>query len=188
MVHGTWYMVLGPWSLVLGTRYMVCGLKPDTRSPTPEARNPKPETRSPKPEARNPKPETRSLTPETRSPTPEARNPKPETRSLTPETLYPLPSTRYQVPFDLQDWSKDDTFAVPKRVTRSHAPRTPGLGVFLSRKIQSKNRDVAQPGSALAWGARGREFESRHPDQKSPTLSVGLFFMQKVQLSLSEHE
>jgi hypothetical protein len=24
---------------------------------------------------------------------------------------------------------------------------------------------VAQPGSALAWGARGREFESRHPDQ-----------------------
>ena len=27
-------------------------------------------------------------------------------------------------------------------------------------------RDVAQPGSALAWGARGREFESRHPDQR----------------------
>jgi hypothetical protein len=26
-------------------------------------------------------------------------------------------------------------------------------------------RDVAQPGSALAWGARGREFESRRPDQ-----------------------
>lgn len=25
-------------------------------------------------------------------------------------------------------------------------------------------RDVAQPGSALAWGARGRGFESRHPD------------------------
>ena len=25
-------------------------------------------------------------------------------------------------------------------------------------------RDVAQPGSALAWGARGREFESRRPD------------------------
>lgn len=23
---------------------------------------------------------------------------------------------------------------------------------------------MAQPGSALAWGARGREFESRHPD------------------------
>src|SRR5258706_3225112 len=26
-------------------------------------------------------------------------------------------------------------------------------------------RDVAQPGSALAWGARGREFKSRRPDQ-----------------------
>src|ERR1700732_3994394 len=25
-------------------------------------------------------------------------------------------------------------------------------------------RDVAQPGSALAWGARGREFKSRRPD------------------------
>ena len=28
-------------------------------------------------------------------------------------------------------------------------------------------RGVAQPGSALAWGARGREFESRRPDQNS---------------------
>jgi hypothetical protein len=27
------------------------------------------------------------------------------------------------------------------------------------------HRDVAQPGSALAWGARGREFKSRRPDQ-----------------------
>ena len=27
-------------------------------------------------------------------------------------------------------------------------------------------RNVAQPGSALAWGARGREFESRHSDHK----------------------
>ena len=25
-------------------------------------------------------------------------------------------------------------------------------------------RGVAQPGSALAWGARGRRFESGHPD------------------------
>ena len=28
------------------------------------------------------------------------------------------------------------------------------------------SRGVAQPGSALAWGARGREFESRRPDQE----------------------
>ncbi len=31
-------------------------------------------------------------------------------------------------------------------------------------QVKQPNRDVAQPGSALAWGARGREFESRHPD------------------------
>ncbi len=33
-------------------------------------------------------------------------------------------------------------------------------------------RRVAQPGSALAWGARGREFESRHADQKQKGLAV----------------
>ena len=33
-------------------------------------------------------------------------------------------------------------------------------------------RRVAQPGSALAWGARGREFESRHADQ---TIRVSSF-------------
>ncbi len=27
-------------------------------------------------------------------------------------------------------------------------------------------RDVAQPGSVLAWGASGRWFESSHPDKK----------------------
>jgi hypothetical protein len=27
-------------------------------------------------------------------------------------------------------------------------------------------RDVAQPGSAFAWGARGRWFESSRPDKK----------------------
>jgi hypothetical protein len=27
------------------------------------------------------------------------------------------------------------------------------------------NRGVAQPGSALAWGARGQQFESARPDQ-----------------------
>src|SRR5262249_19200021 len=28
-------------------------------------------------------------------------------------------------------------------------------------------RDVAQPGRALAWGARGRQFKSARPDQQS---------------------
>ena len=31
--------------------------------------------------------------------------------------------------------------------------------------IQAR-RGVAQPGRVLAWGARGRKFESCHPDQK----------------------
>src|ERR1700719_1084398 len=36
---------------------------------------------------------------------------------------------------------------------------TLGIGGILSR------RDVAQPGRALAWGARGRQFKSARPDQ-----------------------
>ena len=34
------------------------------------------------------------------------------------------------------------------------------------KRVHSKMdfRDVAQPGSALAWGARGRWFESSRPD------------------------
>src|SRR5882762_10206876 len=39
-------------------------------------------------------------------------------------------------------------------------------------------RDVAQPGSALAWGARGREFKSRRPDQSCPTAEEVLRFAQ----------
>ncbi len=35
----------------------------------------------------------------------------------------------------------------------------------LSAIIRSLGRGVAQPGSALAWGARGRKFESCRPDQ-----------------------
>ena len=31
--------------------------------------------------------------------------------------------------------------------------------------VSDNNRDVAQPGSAFAWGASGRWFESSHPDQ-----------------------
>src|ERR1700722_3236191 len=33
------------------------------------------------------------------------------------------------------------------------------------------SRDVAQPGRALAWGARGRQFKSARPDQFLPFLS-----------------
>ena len=47
-------------------------------------------------------------------------------------------------------------------------------------------RGVAQPGSALAWGARGREFESRRPDQKTKMRSSqdGLFYCVIVSHSL----
>lgn len=31
--------------------------------------------------------------------------------------------------------------------------------------VDSSHRDVAQPGSAFAWGASGRWFESSHPDK-----------------------
>jgi hypothetical protein len=38
--------------------------------------------------------------------------------------------------------------------------------------LQSKNRGVAQLASALAWGARGRKFESSHPDKSKTQLSI----------------
>lgn len=37
-------------------------------------------------------------------------------------------------------------------------------------------RDVAQPGSAFAWGARGRWFESSRPDEEVK-LMLDLFFL-----------
>lgn len=40
-------------------------------------------------------------------------------------------------------------------------------------------RDVAQPGSVLAWGARGRWFESSHPDfirNKTINLVCSVFY------------
>ena len=45
--------------------------------------------------------------------------------------------------------------------------------------MQGSCRGVAQPGSALAWGARGREFESRRPDQENQALRpiFGLAFL-----------
>ena len=39
-------------------------------------------------------------------------------------------------------------------------------------------RSVAQPGSALVWGASGHGFKSRHSDQKHPLTNVrGLFLL-----------
>ena len=39
-----------------------------------------------------------------------------------------------------------------------------------------KIRDVAQPGSVLAWGARGRWFESSHPDFYTASIANPIFF------------
>ena len=46
----------------------------------------------------------------------------------------------------------------------------------------SQFRGVAQPGSVLAWGARGRGFESRHPDEidHKPLIFSGFFFFPGV--------
>ena len=52
------------------------------------------------------------------------------------------------------------TFAAPYRETRSHA----ACGKHRKYRKTKIHRDVAQPGSALAWGARGRWFESSPPD------------------------
>ena len=42
-----------------------------------------------------------------------------------------------------------------------------------SRRIEKYNRGVAQLASVLAWGARGRKFESSRPDKKE---GLQLFF------------
>jgi hypothetical protein len=42
------------------------------------------------------------------------------------------------------------------------------VAAFLSR------RDVAQPGRALAWGARGRQFKSARPDQSPLPIVVSI--------------
>jgi len=57
-----------------------------------------------------------------------------------------------------------------------------GRGSRLKRQPdpQNKYRGVAQLASALAWGARGRLFESDHPDKSKMRLSKlpkALFFM-----------
>jgi hypothetical protein len=54
----------------------------------------------------------------------------------------------------------------------------PGFGFLelnptFATLINYNFRDVAQPGSALAWGARGRWFESSRPDK---TGQIGFYF------------
>lgn len=46
---------------------------------------------------------------------------------------------------------------------------------FVNRKRSLKDRGVAQLASVLAWGARGREFESHHSD--GPLRETGAVFL-----------
>src|SRR5690606_12893507 len=58
------------------------------------------------------------------------------------------------------------------------------------QRAGSNSRGVAQPGSALAWGARGRVFESLRPDQiilkKSSHLAVTGFFYARSKICGSQ--
>lgn len=54
--------------------------------------------------------------------------------------------------------------------------------------MEIKLRGVAQPGSALAWGASGRQFKSARPDQIK--FKIGIIFatsMRDVSVSLRNH-
>jgi hypothetical protein len=51
-------------------------------------------------------------------------------------------------------------------------PRDILLTKIRQKAIKVLRRDVAQPGSALASGVRGRWFESSHPDQKFRGLGI----------------
>ena len=49
-----------------------------------------------------------------------------------------------------------------------------------------RHRDVAQLGSALPWGGRGREFKSHRSDQVTKNIyNVDVYFYNKSIISLS---
>ena len=49
-------------------------------------------------------------------------------------------------------------------------------------------RDVAQPGSALAWGARGRWFESSRPDKIKAFAKAGAFLFDNLACPIARAE
>ena len=57
--------------------------------------------------------------------------------------------------------------------------------VFLQPHFtRDEHRGVAQLASALAWGARGRKFESFHPDEKKRDDFGHLFFFMVFSIHL----
>ena len=55
----------------------------------------------------------------------------------------------------------------------------PSAAAVICSAADLPSRDVAQPGSALAWGARGREFKSRRPDHFKISGLRGFLFRPK---------
>lgn len=49
--------------------------------------------------------------------------------------------------------------------------------ITFAAPLMGKVRDVAQPGSAFVWGARGRWFESSRPDQKAVSQWLTAFYV-----------
>src|SRR5438046_5463977 len=58
--------------------------------------------------------------------------------------------------------------AAPADWYKMMLPRAAALG-------SSSRRDVAQPGRALAWGARGRQFKSARPDHSTSYILLHAF-------------
>ena len=56
--------------------------------------------------------------------------------------------------------------------------------LWFTSRAASYRRDVAQPGRALAWGARGRQFKSARPDQsfRNPVGAIADFISYQMKL------
>ena len=67
-------------------------------------------------------------------------------------------------------WGIDNFY---KKIIRFAAPNTAERYLLSFPDWNKKtSRDVAQLGSVLAWGARGRRFKSCHPDEKNDTYII----------------
>ena len=119
------------------------GLHDQRRAPPPRARCP----RKPAPPRRGPR---------RRPPSVPARPP------AGAQARHPRP-----LPPCGRNWPKSASCSISVDADR-HRTMAPRPGI-----MSSFGRGVAQPGSAPAWGAGGRKFESSRPDHFSPSSSAG---------------
>src|SRR6202051_3443934 len=75
-------------------------------------------------------------------------------------------------PNSLSKTVEDGSCSVKSRSEPLRWSLTGRLMVTLGISGMLPRRDVAQPGRALAWGARGRQFKSARPDECSPFVSL----------------